>query len=361
MFFKSRTPITSEIIKKKLDTVKNTANEADFFSVNMIQDIRIHDNNITLILEAASSHIQKHGKQIQALCTHALKELSPKANIQIILTNDNSNNTVTTQTPPKTTEEPKKAAHFSTTPIEHVSRVIMVASGKGGVGKSTTTIALAYAFKALGLRVGVLDADIYGPSIPRMTGLQGKPDYHNNLMQPHIHNNIAFMSLGFLIGNEAAILRGPMMTKALNQMLRGTQWGTQEAPLDILLIDTPPGTGDIAISLAQMLPFAYNGGGAVVVTTPQEVALDDVRRCIDSLEKLSVPLLGIIENMSYFEDPTGQKHYLFGMGGGEKLAHEHNAPLLASIPMLPTMREALDKGETPEISHYLDIAKKLNG
>ncbi len=360
MFFKPRTPVTPEIIKKKLETVMNTAKNAEFFSLDMVQDIRITNNNITLILQAPTEHLRIHSKNIQTICQHALKEIAPKANTQIILTN----NATTTDThvpyqPNATTQEPRKTANFSSSPLDYVTRVIMIASGKGGVGKSSTTIALAHAFTASGYRVGVLDADIYGPSIPRMTGLSGTPDYQDNLMQPRFKDGIAFMSLGFLIGTEAAILRGPMITKALQQMLRGTQWGTQKRPLDILLIDTPPGTGDIAISLAQMLPFNHNNSGAIIVTTPQTVALDDVRRCVDSLNKLHVPLLGIIENMSYFEDPSGQKHFLFGQGGGVKLAQENNTLLLASIPMLPTMREALDEGISPNIEAYHTIIEKL--
>lgn len=225
----------------------------------------------------------------------------------------------------------RKPAVWNTTPLEHVRRVIAVASGKGGVGKSTLTAGLAQAQSAMGLRAGILDADIYGPSIPRMLNLSGKPEIEQGKMLPLVSRGIACMSIGFITGNEAAILRGPMISKTLTQLLRLTRWGTPDAPMDTLWVDMPPGTGDVHLSMAQLVPLA----GAVIVTTPQEVALADARKAAIMFQKVNVPILGVVENMS---------GSVFGAGGGQKLADEFSVPLLGSIPLDAAIRESADKG-----------------
>ncbi len=235
---------------------------------------------------------------------------------------------------------PTRSAMASTpAQLPGVTRIIAVASGKGGVGKSTTTVNLAYAAVAAGLRVGILDADIYGPSIPRMLGLQasGTPELRNGMMHPHHAHGIAAMSVQFITGDAAAILRGPMISKTLQQMLRMTAWGN----LDLLLIDMPPGTGDVALSLAQQAPLS----GVVLVTTPQEVAVADARKAASMCSKLGVPLCGVVETMSWFEDPAGTRHTLFGSGGGEALARTCGIPLLGQVPLRSSLREASDTGQ----------------
>ena len=241
---------------------------------------------------------------------------------------------------------PRARAVWNSTRLAHVGRVIAVASGKGGVGKSTATVNLALALQQLGQRVGVLDADIYGPSVPRMLGLRSHPhpEVKNGLMQPLTGLGIATMSIGYITKGQAAVLRGPMISKTLQQFLRGVAWGTAAAPLDLLLIDLPPGTGDVPISLAQAVPL----DGALIVTTPQQVAVADADLAVQMFEKLRVPLLGIIENMSYFLDPAGHKHHLFGEGGGRELAGTHGVAFLGELPLEPALGAAADAG-----SNYL--------
>lgn len=240
-----------------------------------------------------------------------------------------------------------KAPKINHLPLNGVERVIAIASGKGGVGKSTTTTMLAHALAAQGEAVSILDADIYGPSIPKMLSLSGQPELENGLMIPPENYGICCNSMGFLLPEDAAaVWRGPMVTKALAKLARGTKWTTQK-----LLVDFPPGTGDVQLSMAQQVPL----DGVLLVTTPQAVAVADARRAADMFRKVNVPILGVIENMSWFEDDTGKKHYLFGQGGGQQLADELGVALLAQIPQLPALVEAMDKGRRPtnaEIEHY---------
>ncbi len=243
---------------------------------------------------------------------------------------------------PPSAEPPKKRASWNVTPLPHVQRIIAVASGKGGVGKSTTTVNLAHALTAAGKRVGILDADIYGPSIPRMLGLKhaGQPEMQDGLMQPLTAHSLRAMSMGFIMGDTAAVMRAPMVTKALSQMLRGVAWGTEKEPLDVLLIDMPPGTGDVHISLAQSVPL----DGAIIVTTPQDVAVIDAEKCSVAFEKMGVKLLGVIENMSGFTDPAGTLHRIFGEGGGKRLAEAHACTFLGEIPLDPAIGAAMENG-----------------
>lgn len=247
----------------------------------------------------------------------------------------------------------KKPAQWNLTPLENVRQVIAVASGKGGVGKSTTTVGLAHALVAEGKRVGILDADIFGPSIPRMLGLKdaGQPSIADGRMIPLEGHGIKAISMGNIAGDQAAVMRGPMLAKALQQMLRTTLWAPADAPLDVLLIDMPPGTGDVQLSLAQYVPL----DGAILVTTPQEIALADVRKSAQMFEKVNVKLLGVVENMSGFTDPSGVTHAIFGEGGGQALADTFNCPLLAQIPLNPSLRAAMDMGEKADFAYYKDV------
>lgn len=229
------------------------------------------------------------------------------------------------------------------TPLPQVRRILAVGSGKGGVGKSTVTVSLAHAFTAQGLRVGILDADLYGPSIPRMLGLEPylKPEIEDGWMLPPQAHGIRALSMALLTGQQAAVLRAPMITKLLVQFLRQARWGTAQAPLDLLLVDLPPGTGDVLLSLAQQAPL----DGALVVSTPQAVAIDDADKCAQALRALRVPLLGVIENMARLETAAGAPLYPFGQGGGARLAAQHQVPLLVSLPLEPALGSALERGE----------------
>jgi len=250
--------------------------------------------------------------------------------------------------------------------LPNVKYTIAVASGKGGVGKSTVSVNLALALSKLGQKVGILDADIYGPSIPLMMGINGKPQIYQeqgtNKMMPLENYGLKMMSIGFLIDDDNPVIwRGPMATGAVKQFMTDVNWGE----LDYLIYDLPPGTGDIQLTLVQTIPLS----GAVIVTTPQEVSLIDARKGLKMFEKVNVPVMGIIENMSYFIAPdTGKRYDIFGNGGGEKLAKELNTTFLGGIPLDPRIREGGDSGkplvenlpDSDEAKTVLDIAKKLD-
>ena len=231
----------------------------------------------------------------------------------------------------------------STDPIPDVRNVILVMSGKGGVGKSTVATNLALALRRLGTRVGLLDADIYGPSLPTMLGIEGFPTSKDGKrIQPLQRFGIKLMSIGFLLEDpkQAVVWRGPMLHGALQQFVSDVDWGG----LDYLIIDSPPGTGDVALTLAQKVRLT----GAIIVTTPQEVALQDVYKSVSMCKKLDVPILGIVENMSHFVDSAGVKHELFGSGGGEKIAEFAGAPLFGQVPIDAQVRQWGDQG-TPVV------------
>ncbi|WP_279479981.1 Mrp/NBP35 family ATP-binding protein [Aureimonas sp. SK2] len=223
--------------------------------------------------------------------------------------------------------------------VPGVGRIVAVASGKGGVGKSTTAVNLALAFQAQGLRTGLLDADIYGPSVPRLLGLKGRPELEGGrIMRPMEAYGLKAMSMGLLVDEETPMIwRGPMVMSALNQMLREVAW----APLDVLVVDMPPGTGDAQLTMAQQVPLA----GAVIVSTPQDLALIDARKGLAMFRKVEVPVLGIVENMSYFVAPdTGTRYDIFGHGGARAEAERLGVQFLGEVPLEMAIREGSDAG-----------------
>lgn len=247
-------------------------------------------------------------------------------------------------------------------PLEQIKNVVAVASGKGGVGKSTVAVNLALAWAAQGARVGMLDADIYGPSQPLMLGLAGQrpstPD--GKRLKPLRSHGIAAMSIGFLVDEEQPMVwRGPMVTQALSQLLSETEWGE----LDYLVVDMPPGTGDIQLTLAQRVPVA----GAVIVTTPQDIALADARKGLKMFEKVSVPVLGIVENMSiHICTNCGHAEHIFGAGGGQRMADQYGVRLLGELPLDVHIREEADGGrptvvaaaDSPRARAYFEMARR---
>ncbi|MEL6567531.1 MAG: Mrp/NBP35 family ATP-binding protein [Pseudomonadota bacterium] len=234
-------------------------------------------------------------------------------------------------------------APSAVSPVPGAARILVVASAKGGVGKSTVSVNLAAALAKVGMKLGLLDADIYGPSIPTMLGtVDAQPaTTPDGKLDPVLAHGLQTLSIGYLSDPDAPMIwRGPIVMSAIDQMLREAAWGTPGDPLDLLIIDTPPGTGDAQLALAQRVPV----DAALIVTTPQDVALADVRRGAAMFAKTHVPVLGIVETMSWFEDPTGARHYLMGEGGGARMAEALGLPLLAQIPMLQAIREGGDAG-----------------
>ena len=270
------------------------------------------------------------------------------------------------KTPP-TLRIPPHAVQPELSPLPRIRNIIAIGSGKGGVGKSTTSANLAVALADLGARVGLLDADIYGPSIPTMLGLSGRPESPDGKsIVPMRAHGIETMSIGFLVEQDTPMIwRGPMATSALTQLLNETRWGGDDGEgLDILIVDLPPGTGDIQLTLAQKIPVA----GAVIVTTPQDVATLDARKALKMFEKVHVPVLGLIENMAqHVCTNCGHVEHLFGSGGGERMAAQYGVPLLGSLPLEIAIREQGDAG-TPVVraapasaaaQAYRDVAQRL--
>jgi ATP-binding protein involved in chromosome partitioning len=248
------------------------------------------------------------------------------------------------------------------TTVDGVRNIIAVGSGKGGVGKSTVAVNLALSFAAEGLRTGILDADLYGPSIPKLLGIEGKPAVREDgIFSPHAAFGLKVISIGsMLTADQAVVWRGPMATSALRQLLRETDWGG----LDVLVVDLPPGTGDIQISLVQQVELT----GAVIVSTPQDLALIDAKKAIDMLRRTNVPLLGLIENMSYFLAPdTGARYDIFGHGGAASAAARLDLPFLGEIPLHMSIRETSDSGQPvvatapdgPEAQAFRAVAAKI--
>jgi ATP-binding protein involved in chromosome partitioning len=245
--------------------------------------------------------------------------------------------------------------------IPEVKHTIAVSSGKGGVGKSTVAVNLALALRGTGAAVGIIDADVYGPDLPLMLGTRGRPGMFENRILPVEAHGLKVMSIGLLVGDrEPLVWRGPMIHSFIQQMLRDVLWGA----LDYLVFDMPPGTGDAQLSLSQVIPLS----GVVMVTTPQDVALLDVRKAIAMFQRLNVPILGVVENMSYFVAPdTGTRYAIFGEGGGRKVADEYGVPLLGQLPLDPDTRKGGDEGapitvrrpDSPQTAAFREVARRV--
>jgi len=270
----------------------------------------------------------------------------------------------------ESTQKPRVHAHAvqpKLSPLPRIRNIIAIGSGKGGVGKSTTAVNLALALAAEGARVGVLDADVYGPSIPTMLGLSGRPDSPDGKsIEPMRAHGIEAMSIGLLVEQDTPMIwRGPMATSALTQLLNETLWGGDSGQgLDYLIIDLPPGTGDIQLTLAQKIPVA----GAVIVTTPQDVATLDAKKALKMFEKVEVPVLGLVENMAvHVCSNCGHAEHIFGQGGGERMAAQYGVPLLGSLPLEIGIREQGDAGmpivaaapSSTAAEAYRNVARRL--
>ncbi len=343
--------ITDESVKNALRTVKYPGYSRDIVSFGLIKAININDGAVHVMVEFTAGTPEIF-EQVRAETERAVKAL---AGVKQVL--------VEVKAPTGA-----QAAAGAANPwqgrnrIAGIQRVVAVASGKGGVGKSTTAVNLACGLRHLGASVGLLDCDIYGPSIPLMMGTHERPTVSadDQMMIPPVSHGVKLMSIGFLLEGDAPVIwRGPMIMKTIQQFVTSVSWGE----LDYLLVDLPPGTGDAQLSLCQTVPL----DGGVIVTTPQEASLGVVRRGIAMFQKVNVPILGIVENMSYFTAPNGDRVEIFGHGGGQAEAARQNVTFLGEIPIFTEIRLSGDKGvpivvaapETPPAQAFLGVAKKL--
>jgi ATP-binding protein involved in chromosome partitioning len=315
-----------------LDTVLDPKSGRGLAAAGLVQGLVAAEDRVGFVLEVAPRDTALYAP-VRDAAEAALKAVPGVARVSVVLTAEAAPPTGRRASlSPQAVDQGRPKAPVPTDRPAHVRRVLAVASGKGGVGKSTVAVNLAAALAARGLSVGVLDADVHGPSIPTMLGLSGQPDYVDGAIVPPVAHGLKAMSVGLLTrADDAMVWRGPMASQALTQMLTQTRWGTENQPLDILVVDLPPGTGDVQLTLIQKTPL----DGAVIVTTPQEVALADARRAHALFHKVGVPTLGLIENMS------GD---VFGRGGGEAEARRLCIPYFGGVPLDASIREAGDRG-----------------
>jgi len=319
-----------------LARIRNPRLENDLLSAGMIRDLAVTAEgrvSFTFLLgrEDPATLVREARKALQAI--------AGVSDVKINVT-DPAGPAEVTHGPPGAPQSAQASVPAPTPArMPSLGRVIAVSSGKGGVGKSTVAVNLAVGLARSGLRVGVMDADIYGPNIPRMFGLFERPFVVGGRIQPLEAHGVKLISLGFLVDRDApAIWRGPIIMKVIQQFLNDVDWGE----LDYLIVDMPPGTGDAQLSLVQSITVS----GAIIVTTPQEVAVGDALRGAKMFEKVNVPVLGVVENMSGFTDPeTGRRFEFFSSGGGRRLAEELGVPLLAEVPLQPDLAQLADQGE----------------
>jgi ATP-binding protein involved in chromosome partitioning len=319
-----------------LSRIVNPRLESDLISAGMVRDLAVTpEGRVTFTFLLSRADPATLVREARA----ALRALDGVREVKIAVV-DPAGPAGSTHGPPAGAAPQSTGMPAAPAPAEfpNLGTVIAVSSGKGGVGKSTVAANLAAALVAAGRRVGIMDADIYGPNIPRMFGVFDRPEVREGRIQPLRAHGVALMSIGFLVDRDApAIWRGPIIMKVLQQFLRDVAWGE----LDYFIVDMPPGTGDAQLSLVQSIHVA----GAVIVTTPQEMAVGDALRGARMFERVNVPVLGIVENMSAWTDPaTGTRTALFGSGGGARLADELGVPLLGEVPLQPGLAEAADRG-----------------
>ena len=346
--------ITKELILKTLSEVKDPSQSKDIVSLGLVSNINIKDSNVSVTLEVPV-HRGSAMEPIRKLAQEKILKIKGVTSATVVVTaHENKNKSTISLTDKDDTIE--KIIESK------VKRFVAVGSGKGGVGKSTTSVNLAIALKLEGYSVGLLDADVYGPSLPRMLGVSGRPaSVGGDMVAPLQNFGISLMSMGLLVPDDTAMIwRGPMVQSALTQMLNSVAWGD----LDVIVIDLPPGTGDIQISLAQQVNLA----GAVIVSTPQDIALLDVVKALTMFQKANVPILGMIENMSYWSCPDcGRVDHIFGKGGVKAEAKKRGLDLLGEIPISAEVRKSSDSGipiiisdpESIQSKNYRIIAKSI--
>ena len=338
--------MNKESVMALLAEINDENSGRDLVSAGNIREVGIHENRVSVDVRLGYPLADKG----EALAASIKERLESDTGI------DSASVNISFKVMPHKVQEDLK-------PLDSIANIIAVGSGKGGVGKSTTAVNLALALQREGARVGLLDADIYGPSIPTMLGVKGQPSTDGEHIIPKEAHGLKVMSVGFLVAEDTAMIwRGPMVTSALQQLLGDTLWGE----LDYLIIDLPPGTGDIQLTLAQKIPVA----GAVIVTTPQDIALIDAKRAVNMFRKVDVPVLGVVENMStHICTACGHEEAIFGHGGGAEMAKEFELPLLGQLPLTMEIRSSLDAGEptmmqeqdSPVAQSYRSLALRTAG
>ena len=339
--------ITEQQILDALSTIPDPDRGGDIVSLGMVSGMAIRDGNVAFAIEVEPERAGRL-EPLRKAAERAVEALPDVLSVTAVLTAQASPRGRAAHQPP-TAQPGRSAPHATNRPqrgaVPGVGAIVAVASGKGGVGKSTVAANLALALRANGLRVGVLDADIYGPSMPRMLGISGRPTSPDGKrLTPMENYGLRCMSMGFLVPEDKPMIwRGPMVMSALQQMLREVNWGE----LDIMIVDMPPGTGDAQLTMAQQVPLA----GAVIVSTPQDIALSDARKGLNMFLQVEVPVLGIVENMSYFLCPhCGGRSEIFSHGGARLEAERLGAEFLGEVPLDLQIRETSDEGRPITVS-----------
>lgn len=353
--------LSNETVLAALGRIIDPDTGKSVVDMGIIQGLVVREGHVGFSIEVDPKEGEKK-EPLRVACEKIVYEVPGVLSVTAVLTAHSGSAPPAKQVP--RTQNPRPAQPPATQSLEgiaDVKHIIAVASGKGGVGKSTVAVNLAAALSKMGLRLGLLDADIYGPSVPRMLGLSGRPNTDGKKLVPMENHGLKCMSIGFLVEEDTPMIwRGPMVQSALTQMMGDVKWGE----LDVLVVDMPPGTGDAQLTLAQRVPLA----GAVIVSTPQEIALIDARKGLAMFEKTEVPILGLIENMSYFVSPeSGEKSYIFGEGGARKTAETLGVDFLGEIPIHMDIRTRSDEGEPlvacdethPQTADFVAIASKI--
>jgi ATP-binding protein involved in chromosome partitioning len=359
--------IDKEAVLERLRAIRGPDDDRDIVRRGMVSDIVIADGRVMFSITVPAERAKAYEPMREAAET-SIRTMPGVSGAMVVLTAEKKGGSAGSPPPrPASVQMPMHrpgaappgqragatgARHAAPSPkagVPGVNAIVAVASGKGGVGKSTTAVNLALALKANGLSVGILDADIYGPSMPKLLGLHGRPETVGRTLKPMDGYGVKAMSMGFLVEEETPMIwRGPMVVSALSQMLREVAWGE----LDILVVDMPPGTGDAQLTMAQQVPLA----GAVIVSTPQDLALIDARKGLAMFQRVDVPVLGIVENMSYFVAPdTGKRYDIFGHGGARREAERLGVPFLGEIPLDMEIRETSDSGRPIVVSNPQSI------